>query len=776
MHELTAAVGSENADVINVNATTITTTHGANAGPTIDYAGFGELRVNTYGGADNVSVDVGAGLPTVVRVDAGSPTSQDALTVRGTTGAQTFTLTGTTISDGTTTIHVAGVESATIDVSVVGAGDVVTVDRSFTLSGNAPKLDVIGGGTGDADQLIVSTEYPAAAPGAAEPFTFAGVSFNETSTPDELSELGTGTLVGGHGAVITTRPLNSGPTSPGTITAFPDSTAGFNASLSLGALWERSTPATPRFVNLPDGTNNGTSARAGLALGWSQGRTLANGAGTDFVIYESGADGGGPDAYMVQVHNAETGEWSDWVYKKATSSANYGGALAYATQFDLQTDFGITGSVDAIRVANLTAADRVTSASGEGKVVIGGGAGTFQPLDPSGNPFTATGFDPDLLYFGVRQALAAVTSADDVVNVDADSVDVSGFMGLNHQGLAGLTVNTGGGADVITAAPSADTTYTLNAGTPGIGVNPGDRVVFDLAGVTAPQFTATGIGAGTLASTNRANVFVTGVDSLGASPRMDVVVSEAANPAAGLVDQFYVVRNGASDEISVNGQLVLRVDREAVENLLIVGSDAADDELTLDLSGGSPSPASGISFAAGIGGNDLLRFTGATVTTVTQSYADATSGSTAIDANIFNYAEIENLTDDLVAANRNFVYLSNDNTIDLGDDTSTAGRSQITSNNGATTRFNNPTATLALFAGLGNDVVTLARLDAAFNASVQIRGETGNDDIALDDNGRAVAGGTVDWIRFPLAIDGGGQDEDRLTIDDTGSSATRRTA
>lgn len=769
LHPL-ATAGSDSDDVLTVNGTTITTVHGTSAGPSITYSDFAELRVNTYGGADSVEIDVGAGGPATVRVDAGAPTSQDSLKINGMTGGQTFTLTGTTISDGTTTVHVSGVESLTMDVSTVGAGDTVNIDRSFALSGNAPAISVIGGGTGDNDQLTVNTEFPATTPTAAETFSFATVSFNESSTPNELSELGVGTLVGGHGVVITTRPLNSGPTPPTTITAFPDSTLGFNAALSLGALWERSSPTTPRFVNLPDGTNNGTAARAGLALSWTGGRTVANGAGTDFVVFESGADGGGPDAFMVQVHDAETGVWSDWVYKKATSSANYGGGLAYATQFDLVTDFGVAGSVDAIRIANLTAADGVVSNTGEGKVVIGGGPGTFAPLDPSGNPFTATGYDPDLLYFGVRQPLTTSTPSDDVVDVDADSVDVTGYLSIDHAGLTSLTVNTGGGADVITAAPSADTAYTLNAGSPGITTNPGDRVVFDLAGVTAPQFTSTGIGAGTLAATGRAAVLVTGVDSLGASPRMDVVVSEAANSNGLADDEFSVVRNGASDEITVNGQLVLRVDREAVETLFIVGGDTVDDQLTIDLTNGSPSPNSGISFAAGVGGSDALRFTGATVTTVTQTYFNAVSGSTAIDASLFTYDEIENVTDDLVAANRNFVFQSLGNTIDLSDDTSLAGRSQITSNNGATTRFNNPTATLTLFAGLGDDTVTLDELDAAFSAAVTIRGETGDDDIAIDDNGRNVAGGTVDWIRFPLTIDGGGQTEDRLTIDDTGST------
>ena len=765
LHPLATPGNSNSNDVISVTTSTITTTRNGVAAPLISYASihFAELDVNTRGGADAVTIDVAADLPATIRVDGGNPTSQDSLTVRGTTGDQSFTLSGDTIVTSATTIHIAGVEATTIDVSVVGTGDTVFVDRSFTLSGNAPSLQVVGGGTTDHDQLSVDTEYPASSPAAAQNFTFGGVKFNQSSTPNQLSELGLGTLDGGYGAVITTRPLNSSTTAAFTPT--PDVvTDVFNPSLSLGALWDRASSTTPRYVSLPDGTNNGSAARGGVALSWDKGRSLTNAAGVDFVVYESGDTG--PDAFMVQVHDADTGVWSQWVYHKATGPTSG----VYATSFDLAADFGVTGSIDAIRIANLTAADQVVNASGEGTVVIGGGPGTFPPLDPTNTAFGAGGFDPDLLYFGVVPSLGTVTSRNDVVNVDADSVDVDGFMAIDYSGLTGLTVDTGGGADTIRVTPSANTAYTIQGDAPSISVNPGDRLVLDLSGVTTPQFTSTGIGAGTVASGNRANVVVTGIDSLGATSTMNVVVSEAANSVAGTTDTFQIVRNGAGDEVSVNGQLVLRVDREAIANLQVSGSDAADDQLTLDFSGGSPVPAGNITFAAGVGGSDLLRYTDGTVTTVTHTYTNLTDGNTDVDTDVVTYTGLESITDDLTAANRNFVYLATDNTIDLGDDISAAGRSQIIADHGTTTRFQNPTSTFSLDAGPGDDIITLARLDTAFTASVTILGGTGNDDIALDDNGRANVGGTVDWIKFPLAIDGGGQDEDRLTIDDTGST------
>ena len=763
LHPLATSGNSNSPDVISVTTSTITTTRNGTSAPLINYSSFSELDVNTRGGVDAVTIDVAVGLPATIRVDGGSPTSQDSLTVRGTTGAQSFALSGDAITTSATTIQIAGVESTIIDVSATGTGDAVSVDRSFTLSGNAPKLQIVGGGTTDHDQLSVDTEYPTSSPAAVQNFTFGGLKFNQSSTPNQLSELGLGTLDGGYGAVITTRPLNSSTTP--TFVPTPDIvTDVFNPSLSLGALWDRASAATPRYVSLPDGGNNGTAARGGVAISWDKGRSLTNAAGADFVIYESGDTG--PDAFMVQVHNADTGVWSQWVYHKASAPT----AGVYATSFDLAADFGVTGSIDAIRIANLTAADRVVNASGEGTVVVGGGPGTFAPLDSSNTPFGAGGFDPDLLYFGVVPSLGTVTSRNDVVNVDADSVDVDGFMAINYAGLVGLTVDTGGGADSIHAAPSSNTAYTIQGDTPDISVNPGDRLVLDLSSVTTPTFAATGIGAGTFTSGNRANILVSGIDSLGATAPMNVVVSEAANSVAGTTDTFNVVRNGASDEISVNGQLALRVDREAVANLKVSGSDAADDQLTIDYSGGTPVPAGNITFTAGSGGNDLLRYTGGGVTTVTQTYANLTDGNTAVDADVVNYTGLESITDDLTAANRNFVYLATNNTINFGDDVSAAGRSQIAGDHGATTRFQNPTSALSLDAGSGDDTVTLARLDTAFSASLTIRGGAGNDDIALDDNGRGTVGGTVDWIKFPLAIDGGGQDEDRLTIDDTGST------
>ncbi|MBL9090669.1 MAG: cadherin domain-containing protein [Planctomycetaceae bacterium] len=769
LHQLATAGGSDSADIVGVTHSTITASRNGTGAPTIGYSSFAALEINTHDSVDQITIDVSAGLPATLRVDAGSPTSQDSLTVRGTTGAQGFALAGDSIIVGGTTLRTAGVESLTIDLSAAGTGDTVSLDRSFALSGGAPKLRVVGGGAADQDRLFVDAEFPDSLATAAQNFAFAGVTFNQASTPNLLSELGSGPLDGGYGAAITTRPLSSGPSS-GAITGFPDSTVDFDGSLSLGALWERATSATARFVNLPDGSNDGTAARAGLALGWGEGRTLSNGLGTDFVVYESGADGGGPDAYMVQVRNADTGVWSQWVYLKASASANYGGAVAFATSFDLAANFGITGAVNAIRIANLTAADRVVNASGEGVVVIGGGAGTFQPLDPSNAPFGAGGFDPDLLYFGAVHALDSVSSGNDVVAVDSDSVDVAGYLAIGHSGLVDVTVDTGGGADSIRVTPSADTAITVRADAPGIGVNPGDRLVLELAGVATPLFTSIGIGAGAFSSGNRANVTIEGIDSLGATSRMDVAVSEAAHSTAGSVDTFGIVRNGASNEIGVNGQIVLRVDREAIEKLEIVGSDAADDQLTVDFAGGSPIPATGLEFAAGVGGDDSLRYTGGTVTTVVQTFDNAIDGRTSIDGEVVEYTGLEGIVDDLTSANRQFVYLATANAIELGDDTSSAGRSRISGDHGAPTNFQNPTGALLLDAGPNDDVVTLGRLDATFAASVTIRGGAGNDDIALDDNGRATAGGSVDWLTFPLTIDGGGQEEDRLTIDDTGST------
>lgn len=773
LHPLAAPLTTGGIDQVRVDNASVTITRDGTSRPTISYASVTSLDVNTHAGADDITVALGgASLPNTIHIDGGDPSVSDKVTIEGTTGNHTIALAGKTITSGPTTISLSNVEAAVIDVSAgaLGSGDTVTMNRSYTLSGTAPSLQIVGGGSGQNDTLTVNTEYDPVAV-AAQTYSFAGVSFDQTGTPDQLSELGIGSLSGGLGVVVTTRPGDSSALASG----FPDSTVGYNPSLSLGALWDRTTATTTRFLGLPDSGNNGTTSRGGFALNWSGDRALVDAAGNDFVIYESGTTNS-PEPMMVQVHDVNTNSWSSWIYKPSSAQAVTTGApnVGFATTYDLSADFGLAGAtIDAIRVVNLIASDRMQSPSGIGVVLPGetNPTSTTLPLPGPQASFASYGvndLDPDPIYFGITHALGGVTARDDVVSIDPDSVDITGYMSIAYAGVGSLAVNTGDGADSIRVAPSTATTYSVDGGSPSIATNPGDRVVLDFtAGVGSPLLTVTGTGAAVLTSTHHTVTFA-GIDSFGATSSFDVEASAAANPVAG-PDTFSIARNGASDELTANGQLVFRADRSAIDNLLIDGS-TDDDTLTVNFAGGDPIPAGNIDFAASTGNNSLV-YSGTGITTITHRFDNPTDGRTTIDGSIVDYTGVAQVLDNLTAANRNLVFTGTDNDIVLADDTSTAGRSQATSNHSPVLKFSNPTSTLTVNAGLAADTITLEQLDAAFAAATTLNGQTGDDFILFDSNGAGTAGGTVDWITFAVTVDGGGQTGDRLTIED--SSSTR---
>ena len=108
-----------------------------------------------FGPADqNVLVELN-GLPALVSLDTSEPTASDSVTIQGTSGDDTLTLVGTTLSNGTTTVDLSGVENLTLDISSGGA-DSISVDQTFTSS--ARSIVVTGDSSDDAVSLQSTTK------------------------------------------------------------------------------------------------------------------------------------------------------------------------------------------------------------------------------------------------------------------------------------------------------------------------------------------------------------------------------------------------------------------------------------------------------------------------------------------------------------------------------------------------------------------------------------------------------------------------------------------
>src|SRR5205807_5349220 len=100
--------------------------------------------------------------------------------------------------------------------------------------------------------------------------------------------------------------------------------------------------------------------------------------------------------------------------------------------------------------------------------------------------------------------------------------------------------------------------------------------------------------------------------------------------------------------------------------------------------------------------------------------ADPQLGTITFDGRGFTYQNVTpgaGIGDDLVSANRSFTFdpsLTGDKVITLGDDpTANNGDSRLSSNAGTPiVDFRDPTGTLTLNTGDGNDTVNVAALDA----------------------------------------------------------------
>jgi hypothetical protein len=368
------------------------------------------------------------------------------------------------------------------------------------------------------------------------------------------------------------------------------------------------------------------------------------------------------------------------------------------------------------------------------------------------------------------------TDVDDVA-IDHDSIEVAEGITVGYSGMSQVELYTGGGADTIRVTPSLvapglGTTYLIDGGDPTIATNPGDRVTLNIDAIDTPLMTITGIGTATLSSTTHASVDFVGIDSFGTDTPFDVTVDESANTNGAAADTFHLVRNGAADEISVNNAFVFRADLAAINLLTVVGSDQ-DDELTLDFSLGDPIPAGGVDFQAGDQvAADTLRLVGSDIDTVAHKFDDASTGSVTFGTTEIDYSAIEAVADEIESKRKTFTFTAGADDITLYDD-AVAGDdfSQLTSNNSPTTRFLSPSETAEVDAAAGDDVVTLQGMDSQFAAELTIRGGTETDTISIVSDGTPGVG--VEWISFPVFIDGGGDGDDRLVVEDSASTSSK---
>jgi|688.fasta_scaffold351697_2 hypothetical protein len=272
---------------------------------------------------------------------------------------------------------------------------------------------------------------------SAATFSFAGYSWDQDKTPDILGLIGGGVNLGGaqfSGGFPThiTRSVgfqNSNPSGSANtgFTALP----GYDHTLTLGVqantqhslIQTNPVPNSPSLfssaINLPAG-NDGSLVRHGISITWSGGRSLANGPGDEFLIYESGSNATSSEGQMVRVRITGDG-YSMWYYRAVDSFQAYSQLSpqfegAFATSFDLSS-LGLAPNtlIDQIQIANLQPGDRINTVgafAASGQVVFSDptntlarpSVGNLAGMNPN-STFAAGAFDPDPLYIAITGSL-----------------------------------------------------------------------------------------------------------------------------------------------------------------------------------------------------------------------------------------------------------------------------------------------------------------------------------------------------------------------------------
>jgi autotransporter-associated beta strand protein len=126
---------------------------------------------------------------------------------------------------------------------------------------------------------------------------------------------------------------------------------------------------------------------------------------------------------------------------------------------------------------------------------------------------------------------------------------------------------------------------------------------------------------------------------------------------------------------------------------------------------------------------DSLMLQGGTASRVLHTFTSASSGSTAIgsasNAGVVAYTGLEPITDTITATDREFTFIGGAETITISD-SGTAGQTMIDSTLGESVTFANPTGSMTVNPGTGDDIVNVTGLGSGFAANLNIFGNSAN--------------------------------------------------
>lgn len=170
-----------------------------------------------------------------------------------------------------------------------------------------------------------------------------------------------------------------------------------------------------------------------------------------------------------------------------------------------------------------------------------------------------------------------------------------------------------------------------------------------------------------------------------------------------------------------------------------------DNTLTLDMTNGLVDFP--LTFDAGAGTDDVV-LQGGAADTLEFQYDNLTDGSVTWQngaTSTLSYTGLDPLVSTITAANVELTYLGGAETITVDD--GGAGSTEVSSTLGELTTFTNPTASLTINAGAGDDTIDLDGFGAGFAAALTINGD-GDDDAINLNTALTLAGGATGNVDF----------------------------
>lgn len=551
----------------------------------------------------------------------------------------------------------------------------------------------------------------------------------------------------------------TGPTSisSGTLSVSNVSNGGFSSNLGAS-----SSDAENLVLS-----NNGTLKYTGPNTSTDRLFTLDSGGGT---IDASGA-GAMNFTNPGEINTDNLGSEEGLVLSGSSSAANFLAAtLGDASGEPVFLTKTGAGTWDLASTNAYTGATTVES----GRLNVNGSTAADSAVTVNGGTLGGTGTISGNVEIGSSGRLAPGNSPGILTQATVDfaggasfEVEIGGAMPGSGPGQHDQLIITSNMASAVTIDPAATLTFTafeVSSGGPLFVPTAGQTFkIIDVAGTSASnvngQFSGGTIIANFLGSGLNAVISYTGgdgndvvltvqapatlsatltggslaiADTDGSGKNNNLTISRDASSNLVITDANERFVSAPAGGSLSNDNKTLTIPLGLVASFTFNGS-GGNDAFTVDFTGANnPIPVGGISYEGGSGG-DSLTLTGGTTSSVLHTFTNSSDGSVTLAgalAGMISYTGLEPIADNLSASDRVFTFIGGAETIAVT--TGSTLHNKIDSTLGESVEFNNPTGSLTINGGSGQDTININSLHGAFGASLTINGGVGDDIVNLN--------------------------------------------